>query len=74
MTITKKEFDIGEDETTACVLNLLEKYSDEAFTAQELAKTIDTAVFNVLVALINLVGNGRVKGKFVGLDYYYMMA
>jgi predicted Rossmann fold nucleotide-binding protein DprA/Smf involved in DNA uptake len=74
MTIKKKQFDEGRDETTDCILSLFTNYSDEAFTARELAKRTNIPIMNVLVALINLSGKGAIKGKFVGLDYYYMIA
>jgi hypothetical protein len=72
--LAKKRFDEGDDEITDCIVDILTKYSEEAFTAKELAKGLDTPIINVLVALLNLTGKGVVKGKFVGLNYYYMRA
>ncbi|MEJ2241434.1 MAG: hypothetical protein P8Y18_04755 [Candidatus Bathyarchaeota archaeon] len=71
MPISRQEFDAGLDSNTIKFFKTFSDNPDKAFTLEELAKEWKVNNWDAITILVLLQSKELVKGKLVGLNYYY---
>ncbi|MEJ2281079.1 MAG: hypothetical protein P8X97_04070 [Candidatus Bathyarchaeota archaeon] len=72
MPISRKEFDAGLDSNTLKFFRTFSDNPDKAFTLEELAKEWKINTWIAITILTLLQSKDLVKGKLIGLNYYYI--
>lgn len=74
MPISRKDFELGLDETTSKFFKTFADNPNKAFTVKELVEKWNIEPFYVIFVLIYFQRRGLIKSKFIGTEYYYLLA
>ena len=72
MPISRKEFDAGLNSNTLKFSKIFSENPNKAYTLEELAKEWKVDNWVAITILSLLQSKELVKGKLIGLDYYYI--
>ena len=72
MPISRKEFDAGLDSNTLKFFKTFSDNPNKAFTLEELTKEWKVNTWIAITILTLLESKELVKGKLIGLNYYYI--
>ena len=74
MPISRKDFELGLDETTSKFFKTFADNPNKAFSLEELAKQWNIETYIALMVLLVFQNRGLIKAKFVISEYYYILA
>ena len=73
MPISKKDFELGLDESTSKFLKIFRDNPNKAFSVKELEEQWKIHPIWVAFVVIFLRDKGLIKGKFIGSEWYYIL-
>lgn len=74
MPISRKDFDLGLDETMSKFFKTFSDNPDKAFTFKELEERWNLDSFSVVTILIFFIMKRLIKNKFIRSEYYFILA